>query len=389
MYKNNSSLLNPCISADNPLAIPSRIKSSILYTLAILVTAFIFTGCETEEIEEVEEPSDRECLSVPVCTENEQEVESCEEGDESCNEITLCGSSIFCKAVEHSSCTEEPMCPPNSNRIESCSEALENCIELSVCEQTIYCDQHEPFCDAPYYCDNNEREVESCEGIEDRCYTHDGCSGTVHCEQLSCDELMVCPNPNMIMVDTCEGSETDCVVVSNSECESIFCQEPEVACMASPTCQEDEVESFGSENACVDDGSTCTEVSECGVTIYCRPAREVALLYCEEPITNPIGLDSARIEDDQLFFGLMLSGGCGLAPIFPGCFSDFQESSPVQVTVTLGLEGGEDPCDGIYDAESSLDLSFLKQAYRDAYQTNNGEIILNIEGYDTPLEYSF
>ena len=138
---------------------------------------------------------------------------------------------------------------------------------------------------------------------------------------------MVCPNPNMIMVDTCEGSETDCVVVSNRECESIFCQEPEVACMASPTCQEDEVESFGSENACVDDGSTCTEVSECGVTIYCRPAREVALLYCEEPITNPIGLDSARIEDDQLFFGLMLSGGCGLAPIFPGCFSDFQESS--------------------------------------------------------------
>ena len=72
---------------------------------------------------------------------------------------------FFCKAREHSSCTEEPMCPPNSNRIESCSEALENCIELSVCEQTIYCDQHEPFCDAPYYCDNNEREVESCEGL--------------------------------------------------------------------------------------------------------------------------------------------------------------------------------------------------------------------------------
>ena len=65
----------------------------------------------------------------------------------------------------------------------------------------------------------------------------------------------------------------------------------------------------------------------------------------------------------------MLSGGCAPAPIFPGCFSDFQESSPVQVTVTLGFEGEPDPCDGIFEVEPSLDLSLLKQAYRDAYQS--------------------
>ena len=382
MYSDHSYLLNSYIGMNEDPSISSRVRSFILYTPAILLAAFIFTGCD-------EESNAGDCVEVPVCAENEQEVESCEDGDPSCRELTVCGSSILCKAEDPFYCTAEPMCPDNSRQVESCSEAVGNCIDVSLCGKPMYCDQHEPFCDAQPHCQDNEREVFSCEGIEDRCRTSRGCSGTLHCEQLSCDELMVCPYPNMVIVETCEVSETGCVVVHNRGCERIFCQEPEVACMAHPTCQEGEVESFGSENACVDDGSHCTEVSECGVTIYCRPSREVALLYCEEPIANPIALDSARIEDDRLFFGLMLSGGCGPSPIFPGCFSDFQGSSPVQVTVTLGLEGEADPCDGISDVETSLDLSFLKQAYRDAYQSNHGELIINIEGYDTPLEYSF
>lgn len=363
-----------------------RAQRALSVMSLLLLTGSLGVGCEVDE-----EMIEMTCAAAPMCGENQREVDACEEGDTSCQAVTLCEVTIFCQEEAMMTCTRAPACTADSIQLDSCDGASPDCYEVTDCEQTIYCDPipvEEPWCDAPPVCQPDERMVYSCEGIEDRCTTYDfGCAGEISCERVRCEEPPVCPD-TMTQVESCEEAGLECIEVFSDGCDQpVYCRESDISCEAYPSCGEGELESYGDENACVDDGSSCREETLCGATIYCRPAREVALLYCEEPIADPISIDSARVEADQLFFSLTLSGGCGFH-LFPGCFSEFQESAPVQVSVTLGHEG-EDSCDGLIDLEPSLDLSLLKRAYQDAYQTGTGVIILNIAGYDAPLEYRF
>ena len=90
---------------------------------------------------------------------------------------------------------------------------------------------------------------------------------------------------------------------------------------------------------------------------------------------------------DTLRFGVEYSGGCAFH-IFPGCFSDFQESVPVQVSLTITRETEGDPCDGIVSEERTLDLSFLRDAYRESYPGAEGEVSINIANSGS-VAYSF
>jgi hypothetical protein len=38
-----------------------------------------------------------DCQAIPTCENGEEQVDACEEGDDTCREVTVCGSTIFCK----------------------------------------------------------------------------------------------------------------------------------------------------------------------------------------------------------------------------------------------------------------------------------------------------
>ncbi|HFE44596.1 MAG TPA: hypothetical protein ENJ18_03750 [Nannocystis exedens] len=61
----------------------------------------------------------------------------------------------------------------------------------------------------------------------------------------------------------------------------------------------------------------------------------------------------------------------------------------MQVNVVIPHDGKEDACDGYPTEPLQFDLSLLKQAWQDAYQQDSGTIIINLEGWQAPIEYIF
>ena len=361
-----------------------------LHTLCILFCLLSCFGCQQDDNDDGrsgETPAGEDgpmtCVASPACAEMQRQVDSCDEGDETCHVVSLCGAQIFCEDEEFL-CDAVPACTPDSVQLDSCEGAGPDCYEVSECGATIYCEPVPVTCLMAPVCAPDTVQVESCEGIEDRCVEVTECDTTIFCEdQLECDTVFEC-TPDSVQVDSCEGAERECYEVSDCD-RTIYCEAVEVTCDALPQCQEDEVEST---EPCMDNGETCRSETLCDTTIYCRPAEDVALLACEDESGPATLVTDARVEGDKLHFGVSYSGGCALHA-FPGCFSEFQESAPVQVSVTISHQTEGDPCDAIISEERSLDLSFLKSAYQDAYGTESGSIILNIVEYETPLTYSF
>ena len=245
------------------------------------------------------------------------------------------------------SCAAAPTCGPEQREVERCDESDSSCEAVSLCDQTIYCEAAEDLCTAAPACTPDSVQLESCEGASDDCYEVERCGQTT------------------------------------------FCDPVQVSCSALPFCAEDEIES---QNPCLDNGERCREEHECGSTIYCRPALDESLSYCDDRDLNAIAPNSAqelRIEGDELLFTYSFSGGCAMH-VFPGCFSEFAESAPVQVNITLAHESDEpDLCEGIVDAQVSLDLTPLREAYLEAYPGEGGEVIINIVDQSAALNYTF
>ena len=79
-------------------------KLSFYNIFSILISiccAMILVACEGEEEGSGDDNSeDVTCQAAPACGDEQVEVEACEEGDESCEEVTLCATTIYCTSAE-------------------------------------------------------------------------------------------------------------------------------------------------------------------------------------------------------------------------------------------------------------------------------------------------
>ncbi len=101
-----------------------------------------------------------------------------------------------------------------------------------------------------------------------------------------------------------------------------------------------------------------------------------------------VGIGPA-IKGDVLFMEVAYSGGCEDHD-FGFCWDgSFLESNPVQVNVVIPHDGHDDACEAYPTEALQFDLSNLKQAWQDAYQQDSGTIMINLEGWQAPVQYIF
>lgn len=80
-----------------------------------------------------------QCDAYPACNADQTEVESCEEGDESCHESTLCGSTIYCQDTP-TECAAVPQCEAGDEVVDTCPTDGD-CYEVTECGATITCER--------------------------------------------------------------------------------------------------------------------------------------------------------------------------------------------------------------------------------------------------------
>ncbi|NLE49128.1 MAG: hypothetical protein GX614_12065 [Sandaracinaceae bacterium] len=96
--------------------------------------------------------------------------------------------------------------------------------------------------------------------------------------------------------------------------------------------------------------------------------------------TDPFRLDAAKIVGDELHVDVGYGGGCK-AHEFTLCWDgSFAESHPVQARLSLHHEANGDGCDAYISETRSFDLSELRSAYVDGYQTEEGAISITLTG---------
>lgn len=92
---------------------------------------------------------------------------------------------------------------------------------------------------------------------------------------------------------------------------------------------------------------------------------------------------------DFLSTSVSYSGGCE-THLFSLCWDGFfMESIPVQVHMTLTHVGYEDMCEEWVFEDWLFNLNTLKESYQEGYLTENGTIMISLDGLGGQLEYSF
>ena len=182
----------------------NKFNLNVFLILLSFCSALILSACE-EDDEGSSGGENMICAAAPVCAAGLIEVDSCEEGDESCQAETLCEQTIYCKEGEHRDhedgdhedgdhedgdhedddhedgdhedddhedgdhedddhedgdhedddhedgdhedgdhedevdCQAAPVCGPDQTEVEACEEGDESCEEVTICGQTIFC----------------------------------------------------------------------------------------------------------------------------------------------------------------------------------------------------------------------------------------------------------
>lgn len=109
---------------------------------------------------------------------------------------------------------------------------------------------------------------------------------------------------------------------------------------------------------------------------------------CDTDAGDSLSIDGMTVEADTLTVEVSYGGGCATHD-FVICWPDqsFMESEPVQVALEIWHDGHDDPCDAVISETVSFALAPLQAAWQTAYGTENGTIIIHVDGYET--EYSF
>ena len=217
----------------------------------------------------------QQCEAEPGCPAGSSLSERpCEPGEQACDEVSLCGQTIFCR--EDVCDQEPPQCDPweTSEIREPCADWEEDsCRALNFCSSTIYCRQPEDCPTGPEsligcpqgfvmcHPDNPDANPENCELHQERAW----CSPALYCAPAECEAEPECPEGFEDIEERCAPGDPQCLVVR--ECETtLFCR-PSARCRATPSCQPGE---FEAHDPC-QPGEECTARWACGVVVYCRP----------------------------------------------------------------------------------------------------------------------
>ncbi|RVU45881.1 hypothetical protein EA187_08985 [Lujinxingia sediminis] len=79
------------------------------------------------------------CDAEPACNADQNVVERCDEGDDTCHENTLCGSTIYCQDIPNE-CAALPQCEADDAEVESCPTDA-SCYDVTECGATITCER--------------------------------------------------------------------------------------------------------------------------------------------------------------------------------------------------------------------------------------------------------
>jgi hypothetical protein len=101
---------------------------------------------------------------------------------------------------------------------------------------------------------------------------------------------------------------------------------------------------------------------------------------------DPFTINKIQQIRDIISFNISYGGGCE-EHIFKLISTSFMESYPVQVNIVLSHEDNDDPCDMWITQMLNFNLIPLKESYFDLYNEKSGIILLNIEGWNEPIEY--
>jgi len=104
---------------------------------------------------------------------------------------------------------------------------------------------------------------------------------------------------------------------------------------------------------------------------------------------DPLEINSAAIVGDTLEVEVSYGGGCEDHVIEMCWDGSFAESLPVQTWVALSHDGNDDLCDAWLTMMRSIDLTGMRTAYQEGYQTQNGTIIIHLDGWPSALDYTF
>jgi hypothetical protein len=103
-----------------------------------------------------------------------------------------------------------------------------------------------------------------------------------------------------------------------------------------------------------------------------------------------VTITRARIDvRDTLTVDVEYGGGCATHRLRLLIGRAFMESFPVQVRARLSHDAGGDRCKALIRRSLRIDLSALRDAYRTAYRTSNGSILIRLVGAPEPVLYVF
>ncbi len=114
------------------------------------------------------------------------------------------------------------------------------------------------------------------------------------------------------------------------------------------------------------------------------------LALCEGgPGDDPVTILSAAIEGDLLMLEVSYGGGCE-EHVFGGCWDGgFDLSQPPGASFSLWHDANKDGCEAALEEMIELSLAPMKLAYQDGDPELSGTILVNVEGFDETVEYSF
>ena len=165
-------------------------KSTVLALLNLICVAHLF-ACTPED--DIDPPQEDQCLAAPICGSNQSEVNQCDETVESCNEVSICGQTIYCADDEDDdgvSCRAAPTCGSDEVEVDACDEDDDDCYENTICDQSVFCrtntdaedgEDDELVCQAIPTCGPDQEEVEACQEGDESCQAVTICETTIFC----------------------------------------------------------------------------------------------------------------------------------------------------------------------------------------------------------------
>ncbi len=104
---------------------------------------------------------------------------------------------------------------------------------------------------------------------------------------------------------------------------------------------------------------------------------------------DPFDIQGAEVKGDSLELTVSYGGGCREHTFLLLADAAWMESYPVQTAVRLSHEANDDLCKAYLTRVLRFDLSPLRSAYMNSYQTTSGIIRLRIAGATSSPTYAW